>query len=32
MHYGDRVHIDMLDASGKTIFGAIEQVVQPCES
>jgi fumarylacetoacetate (FAA) hydrolase len=29
LHYGDRVHIDMLDASGKTIFGAIEQVVEP---
>jgi fumarylacetoacetate (FAA) hydrolase len=29
MHYGDRVRIDMLDTSGKTIFGAIEQVVQP---
>lgn len=31
MHYGDRVHIDMLDTSGNTIFGAIEQVVEPYE-
>ncbi|MFQ6024633.1 MAG: fumarylacetoacetate hydrolase family protein, partial [Acidiferrobacterales bacterium] len=30
MHYGDRVRIEMLDESGKTIFGAIEQEVQPC--
>lgn len=29
MRYGDKVHIEMLDAFGKTIFGAIEQVVQP---
>jgi fumarylacetoacetate (FAA) hydrolase len=29
MRYGDKVRIEMLDASGKTIFGAIEQVVQP---
>ncbi|NIO40373.1 MAG: 2-keto-4-pentenoate hydratase, partial [Burkholderiales bacterium] len=30
MHFGDHVRIEMLDASGKTIFGAIEQVVQAC--
>ncbi|MFQ5993665.1 MAG: fumarylacetoacetate hydrolase family protein [Acidiferrobacterales bacterium] len=28
MHYGDRVRIEMLDSSGASIFGAIEQVVQ----
>lgn len=28
MSFGDRVHIEMLDAEGKTIFGAIEQVVE----
>src|SRR3546814_6374501 len=25
LHFGDRVRIEMLDASGNTIFGAIEQ-------
>ena len=29
MRYGDKVRIEILDASGKTIFGAIEQVVRP---
>lgn len=29
MRYGDKVRIEMLDVSGKTIFGAIEQTVQP---
>ncbi len=27
MSYGDRVHIDMLDASGQSIFGAIDQKI-----
>jgi fumarylacetoacetate (FAA) hydrolase len=29
MRYGDRIRIEMLDASGESIFGAIEQVIQP---
>lgn len=29
LRFGDRVRIEMLDAPGKSIFGAIEQVVQP---
>jgi fumarylacetoacetate (FAA) hydrolase len=29
MRYGDKVRIEMLDVDGKTIFGAIEQMVQP---
>ena len=29
MRYGDRVRIEMLDAAGRSIFGAIEQVVKP---
>jgi fumarylacetoacetate (FAA) hydrolase len=29
MQYGDRVKIDMVDSSGKSIFGAIEQQVVP---
>ena len=29
MRYGDRVRIEMLDAEGRSIFGAIEQVVKP---
>ena len=28
MSFGDRIRIDMLDADGKTIFGAIDQVVE----
>jgi fumarylacetoacetate (FAA) hydrolase len=28
MRFGDRIHIEMLDAQGRTIFGAIEQVVE----
>lgn len=28
MRFGDRVKIDMLDSSGQSIFGAIEQVMQ----
>ena len=27
MKFGDRVHIEMLDAQGKSIFGAIDQRV-----
>jgi fumarylacetoacetate (FAA) hydrolase len=27
MHFGDRVRIEMLDASGRSIFGAIDQRV-----
>jgi len=27
MKFGDRVRIEMLDAGGKSIFGAIDQVV-----
>lgn len=29
LKYGDQVHIEMLDATGKTIFGAIHQTVTP---
>jgi fumarylacetoacetate (FAA) hydrolase len=29
MQYGDRIRIEMLDASGESIFGAIEQTIQP---
>jgi len=29
MKFGDRVKIEMLDAEGKSIFGAIEQTVKP---
>jgi fumarylacetoacetate (FAA) hydrolase len=29
MRFGDRVRIEMLDAAGHSIFGAIEQVVRP---
>jgi fumarylacetoacetate (FAA) hydrolase len=29
LRFGDRVRIEMLDAGGQSIFGAIEQVVQP---
>jgi fumarylacetoacetate (FAA) hydrolase len=28
MKFGDRVRIEMLDAAGRSIFGAIDQVVQ----
>ena len=28
MAFGDRVRIEMLDADGASIFGAIDQVVQ----
>jgi len=28
MKFGDRVRIEMLDKSGTTLFGAIEQVVE----
>ena len=30
MHFGDTVSIDMMDAHGQSIFGAIEQLVQSC--
>ena len=29
MRFGDRVRIEMLDARGRSIFGAIDQVVRP---
>ena len=29
MHFGDRVRIEMFDTAGATIFGAIDQTVQP---
>jgi fumarylacetoacetate (FAA) hydrolase len=29
MHFGDRVRIEMFDAHGRSIFGAIDQVIQP---
>jgi fumarylacetoacetate (FAA) hydrolase len=29
MHFGDTIRIDMLDAAGASIFGAIEQVITP---
>lgn len=28
MHFGDRIRIEMLDAQGNTLFGAIDQTVQ----
>ena len=28
LRFGDRVHIEMLDASGQSIFGAIDQTVR----
>ncbi|RKP58757.1 fumarylacetoacetate hydrolase family protein [Pararobbsia silviterrae] len=31
MQFGDRVRIEMFDANGKSIFGAIEQAVVPLE-
>jgi len=30
LRFGDRVRIEMLDAAGGSIFGAIEQCVEPC--
>ncbi|MGH8583654.1 MAG: fumarylacetoacetate hydrolase family protein [Gammaproteobacteria bacterium] len=32
MGYGERVRIEMLDAEGRSIFGAIEQQVIPCRT
>ncbi len=32
MRYGDRVRIEILDAAGKSVFGAIEQAVAPHET
>ena len=29
MHFGDHVRIEMFDADGKSIFGAIDQRVEP---
>ena len=29
MRFGDRVRIEMLDAAGQSVFGAIDQVVRP---
>jgi fumarylacetoacetate (FAA) hydrolase len=29
LRFGDRVRIEMFDADGRSIFGAIDQVVQP---
>ena len=31
MKFGDRVRIEMLDKDGKTIFGAIDHVVEQYE-
>jgi fumarylacetoacetate (FAA) hydrolase len=31
LRFGDRVRIEMLDAAGQSIFGAIEQVVERYE-
>ena len=31
MQYDDRVRIEMLDEQGQSLFGAIEQVVKPCQ-
>ncbi|MFM2153297.1 MAG: hypothetical protein RL199_1732, partial [Pseudomonadota bacterium] len=31
MHFGDRVRIEMLDDDGRSIFGAIDQVVRKAE-
>jgi fumarylacetoacetate (FAA) hydrolase len=28
MRFGDRIHIEMRDAQGRSIFGAIEQIVE----
>jgi fumarylacetoacetate (FAA) hydrolase len=32
MRFGDRVRMEMLDANGASIFGAIDQVVERCEA
>lgn len=32
MEFGDRIRIEMLDKDGQSIFGSIDQVVQPIES
>jgi fumarylacetoacetate (FAA) hydrolase len=32
LKFGDRVRIEMLDASGRSIFGAIDQTVQHYEA
>ncbi|MBE9554866.1 MAG: fumarylacetoacetate hydrolase family protein [Proteobacteria bacterium] len=32
MRFGDHVRIEMFDADGKSIFGAIDQRVEPCKS
>jgi fumarylacetoacetate (FAA) hydrolase len=32
MAFGDTIHIEMLDADGKSIFGAIEQTVKQMEA
>ena len=29
MKFGDRIHIEMLDAEGRSVFGAIDQVIVP---
>jgi fumarylacetoacetate (FAA) hydrolase len=29
MHFGDRVRIEMIDAAGRSVFGAIDQTVRP---
>ena len=31
LKYGDRVHIEMLDRAGRSIFGAIEQEIRPAK-
>lgn len=32
MHLGDRVRIEMFDAQGRSIFGAIDQIVEPVDN
>jgi hypothetical protein len=32
MNFGDRVHMQMLDAGGNSIFGAIDQRVVPAKA
>jgi fumarylacetoacetate (FAA) hydrolase len=32
LHFGDRVRIDMLDAQGASIFGAIDQTVRQIQA
>ncbi|HJV50286.1 MAG TPA: fumarylacetoacetate hydrolase family protein, partial [Noviherbaspirillum sp.] len=32
MKFGDRIRIEMLDANGKSIFGAIDQQIAPPDS